>query len=467
MNTKIGIWGFGVVGKSALSYFVAKGATVQVLDQRILSPQEKELLISNNIPFYNHEYLSQFLEYNDYILPSCGIDLKPYDSWNHKWLSELDLFWEECKKPIIAITGSVGKTTITHILSQLLQKQSLSIFTGGNIGVGLLESIEQANAADYIVLEVSSFQLERCRQFTPFLFIITNIFPNHIDRHGSFDEYANAKLKVLSYQTKNTIALLPVSLFPLVQNRRLKGRLAFFSSSCDSSFSHEFYEYFFLQNLEIFKSYQTNTFLITSFYNIPDNLYLENLLIIVAIMDIIGLPKNGILSYLAQIIIPEHRMEKVAQVNAITFYNDSKSTIVQSTLAAIKKINNKPIILFLGGISKGVDRSPLIDQIKNEVRFVYCFGAEANQLKAFCDNFALANLKCTTLEEAFLDLPQRLKDGDQVLFSPAGASYDLYSNYRERGNCFKKLVYMLMEDMKSKNYMPLNFELHDNTKKTA
>ena len=197
MNKKIGIWGLGIVGKSAVRYFHQKKYTLEVLDKREPTAQEQEFLAQLHVPWYTQDQLIPFLERNDAILPSCGIDLRPYAKFEHKWLSELDLFGKECSKPIIAITGSVGKTTVTHLLSQLIAANGKKVFTGGNIGVGLLESIDAANQADIIVLEVSSFQLERCKSFAPHCAITTNIFANHLDRHGTFEDYVNSKMKIV------------------------------------------------------------------------------------------------------------------------------------------------------------------------------------------------------------------------------------------------------------------------------
>ena len=144
MNTahkKIGIWGLGVVGTSALKYFLLKGEyALEVLDTKHPSQQDQEFLAQHAIPFYlQNSDLILFLERNDSILPSPGIDLQPYQAYQHKWMSELDVFGAEYNKPIIAITGTVGKTSITHLLGQLLNASGLKTSVGGNIGTGMLD----------------------------------------------------------------------------------------------------------------------------------------------------------------------------------------------------------------------------------------------------------------------------------------------------------------------------------------
>lgn len=443
-NKKIGVWGLGVVGKSAITYFHKNNCIVQALDKREPNEQEKTFLAAHNTQFFIQDQLTDFLTHNDYILASCGIDLRPYQEFNHKFLSELDIFGTECKKPIIAITGSVGKTTVTHLLSQLIAHQSKTVFTGGNIGVGLLDSIEQANNADYVILEVSSFQLERCKSFKPYLAICTNIHANHLDRHGSLQSYIDAKLQIIAHQGNEDRAL-----FSLAMREQVKAKYPIRSFCCFSKtrptpeeldrldFSDTLY---FLHNSKLMVNYQTITREVFDFKELPKISYLENVIILSAVMHMLHLKLDNFVEVVDQQELPHHRLEKVATINGVDFYNDSKATIPASTLAAIEKIQGKPIILFLGGVSKGVDRSDFVAQLKDKVKFVYCFGKEAEQLKTFCDMSNIPAYAYPTLDKAFNTLPKNMQTNDQVLFSPAGASFDLFADYQKRGEHFIKLV---------------------------
>src|SRR5579885_1682266 len=160
-HKKIGIWGFGIVGKAALPYLASAQAHITVMDKRSLSAEELNQLTTHNAQFITQDHIHQFLSEHDLILPSPGIDLRPYTQWNHKWIGELDIFYTFWKKPIIAITGTVGKTTTTHILAHVLSKAGKKVALGGNIGTGMLNLLKQTDA-DYAVLEISSFQLELC-----------------------------------------------------------------------------------------------------------------------------------------------------------------------------------------------------------------------------------------------------------------------------------------------------------------
>ena len=454
MKQKIGIWGLGIVGKSAIRYFSKQAmVALEVIDKRSPTPEEQCFLQEYGATFYHQNDIIPFLNRNDLILPSCGIDLNPYQTFAYKWLSELDIFYQECKKPIIAITGSVGKTTLTTHLSALLQSQGFNVFTGGNIGVGLLDCLEKANAADYIVLEVSSFQLERTQNFAPFLAIITNIYPNHLDRHGNLQAYTDAKLKIL--QGENTTALLPYSLktsmvryasqsSALTTNGKSSNRPTSFFS-CENPYFDldDFQACYFLHNLKVLKNYRTSQEIMYEFKHIPPQFYNENLLILAAALDLLKLPLTGFDTLFESKATLSHRLEKVATINGIDFYNDSKSTIGPSTLAAVQKLQGGPIILFLGGISKGVSRKDLVKELKNKVRYIICFGKEAWQLNEYCDAYSISSHVCKNLEDALAFLPKILQSSDQVLFSPAGASFDLYKDYQERGEHFKQLITIL------------------------
>lgn len=427
------------MGTSAIKYFVQNGYQVQAMDQKEPTPELQVLLDTLKVPFYSQEKLESFLVFNDFILPSCGIDLRPYSEYKHKFLSELDLFGAQCKTPIVAITGSVGKTTVTHLLSELLKAQGKKVFTGGNIGVGLLESIDLANSSDYVVLEASSFQLERCQSFAPDLAICTNIHANHLDRHGSMEEYINAKLTIIARQKQGQRSLFPASMYEQVVHQKTGSTPAFFSVKEISPLDN-FHSFYFLRNSKIFMNYQTNTQEIFDIVEIPWVSYIENIALLASALHMLGCGAEHFTQVLNQQELPEHRLEKVATIATIDFYNDSKATIPASTLAAIEKISTRPIVLFLGGVSKGVNRAEFVSKLKDKVRMVYCFGKEAEQLKLFCDQYQITAHSFGNLEQAFNALTHNLNCDDQILFSPAGASYDLYTDYRERGNHFKELV---------------------------
>ena len=229
-RTRIGIWGFGVVGQSALTYFQTKNCLLEVLDSKKPNKQGIKLLAHTKTPFYTDTDLEQFLHRNDKILASPGIDVQPYNNYQHKWLTELDILHKERTCPLIAITGTVGKTTITHLLSALLKKQGLLVWDGGNIGTGMLGLLTACAPVDCAVLEVSSFELEQCTTCAPDLAIWTNFHENHLDRHGTMADYYAAKKKIIAYQKSTQHALVPFSLIDsFSSDSTLQSTMYFFS----------------------------------------------------------------------------------------------------------------------------------------------------------------------------------------------------------------------------------------------
>lgn len=449
-NKKIGIWGMGIVGTSALNYFHGNNVQLEVLDAKPLPDELRQHLVNKRIHYYlQADHLAEFLEDNDYILPSPGIDLRPYERYAHKWLSELDIFSSSALQPIIAVTGTVGKTTVTHILGQLLHAHGLQPHVGGNIGTGMLDLLKLEPKTT--LLELSSFQLELTKHFAPDLAIWTNFYPNHLDRHPTAQSYFDAKYKIIAHQRLGQKALVPWSLRDmLAQQQPVESSIHFFWPHDITDDHPELVEGKKLLPTDTHLYYLTDTALMVYCNGITDQLlsheqlpscsYKDNWLIIAAALNLLKIPVTTIAKHADRITVPEHRLEKVTTINNVDFYNDSKSTTLEATQAALARLQNRPIHLFLGGISKGIDRTPLIQNLQPHVYHVYCFGKEAATLDALCNRYGKLSSSYTTLESAFAACMQNVRPGDIALFSPAGASFDLFANYIERGVRFKKLV---------------------------
>jgi UDP-N-acetylmuramoylalanine-D-glutamate ligase len=598
-NKKIGIWGFGVSGQSLLRYFIQQ-AELPVLGilEKNLSPELQAPYAGNpNVTFYKDEPSArqQFLEHHDIIIPSPGIDLRPYAHYSEKFLAEADLFYllwtgnplewfdtsvfafgfvghspraegknahtenrstpikltqestdpkctiqesargecfsqhldaqknvsnhssepkEYVRKKIIGITGTLGKTSITHLLSILLPQAGISVATGGNIGTGMFDLL--GSDADYALLELSSFQLENCKHFVADIAVITNLYPNHLDRHETMEKYAQAKFNIFARQNEAQHAVVPLENASELHKQFPHKPFAFFSSHtptteqlehfvwgnrlycCDegtimklelsaltSRYTRHFqkeipgtrsersnttshkdnthqtpigqpntssahFECFFEASQCVEKMYRevSATHKTQTLSSIPTISYPENWLIITTVLDLLGLDSEEIISGAKNLTIPDYRLEKVATIQGTSYYNDSKSTIMQATLAAVdalKQTHNNTIIVILGGTSKGVDRTPFVKKLKNNVTHVICFGAEAHELHAMCNAAGIPATAVATLEEA-VALAQKLASsktaGSQtaVVLSPGGASFDLFKDYKERGERFKQLV---------------------------
>lgn len=421
-NCTIGIWGFGRVGKAAAAFFHTRGARVIIYDDNGIQLSASSYLTAPS--------LQALFNTADYLLPSPGIDIRPYyNLYQGKWLCEIDLMESYFKKPIIAITGSVGKTTVTHLLSHLLAQTGLKIVAAGNIGTPMFEIIDQQHHLDMAVLELSSFQLEYAQSFAPFLALWTNLYPNHLDRHGSIEGYFAAKFPIIQKQTKHQLALIPLELAPQCARYPLTTNLSFFSPICDAAST------FCLDTVHHEMHHHPSGVAIPLDRFAPTT-YLQNWLVIWAVFHLLKMPYPQHSSVTAL----EHRLEKVTEIKGTSFYNDSKSTTPTSTLAALEQFKSQRIILFLGGLSKGIDRTPFIKILQSYSLQVFCFGKEASTIKAMCDIFSIPCADFTNLQDAFTASTQLFSAHDCVLFSPSGSSYDLFKNYEERGSFFKKLV---------------------------
>ena len=451
IDVKIGIWGFGVVGQSLLGYLLKQGYTnIVVYDIKDLS--DNCLFATHQVKFTTD--LVTLLTTCDYIFPSPGIDLAAYQDYQAKFIFELDLFYENWHKPIIAITGTLGKTTLTTVLANVLNQSGVKAVAAGNVGLAMCDIL----STDYelAVLELSSFQLEQCKTFAPDLAIWTNLYPNHLDRHKTFKRYLMAKANIFLQQNSKQIALLPISLFNNLQelgleNLDFKSQLYLFGTEQELLNLDRIIPVYLRNKIQgVFVKQGERVLLIASPFNKSSEINIANLKNFENIDTYeINLVILAAVSYLRQLALPTnlkfsaiaHRVEQFyTSVDGIFFYNDSKSTVAEATLAAVQKLSARPVILFLGGLSKGVDRTSLVQSLSGCVQEVICFGGEADILYHMCQKNNIKSTKFLDLESALDYCLQVAKSGNQILFSPAGSSFDLFANYVQRGETFKKLV---------------------------
>lgn len=399
-DTIYGVWGYGVGGKAVTDFLLEQGVRILVHDRKELPAHEIQHLAQRGATWIVDE--KTFLNQADNIIPSAGIDLRGYEPYAHKWLAEFDLFAAYWHKPIIAITGTLGKTTVTHTIGQCLQAAGKRVVVGGNIGVGLCSLIAQADAVDYAVLELSSFQLQLCKQFAPHIAVWTNFFPNHLDRHSTIGQYFDAKAVIVRDQPADALSIVPSRWHEAIAKH--------------SRHAH-------------------------AWHVITVEGYAQNRACVQAVMDGLAIPFTVTDDMMG--VGLEHRVEFVRAIKGVSFYNDSKSTVPQATLAALERFTDKPVLLLLGGLSKGVSRQAFVEQLAGRVKLAVCFGSEAEQLAAWCANAGIAFLVCSGMDDAVKIAYDKGTSGDVVLLSPSGSSFDLFKNYKERGAVFKQLVSLL------------------------
>jgi UDP-N-acetylmuramoylalanine--D-glutamate ligase len=446
---KYGIWGLGIVGKSVLRFLQAQGHIISVYDSRPLTAEKEAFLKSYRVNYYAPENQEAFFQENDFIVPSPGIPLGSAKEYIDKIVHELDLFGPLWHKPLIAVTGSLGKTTLVTLLHSLLTANDHPVATGGNIGTPMLDLLARQDMVTYGLLELSSFQLEYADTFAPDLAIITNLYANHLDRHGTMEDYFHAKAQIFAHQRPEQKMLVPFGLAKEV--RKLTKRPCTYFASEEQSVKNlellkEGDSLYTLKGATLTSRSLTSGMLVTTRVKIKrsmaqkgDSLLHETWLILLTVCDMLGLLSSYSFK-IPQFLPLEHRIEFVGNHNGILFYNDSKSTIVEATKAAVLTLASRPIHLILGGTSKGVDRAPLIAELKPYITSVACFGKEAQELDAHCKRFGITTSDHTTLDDALKTCLKRAKKDDVILLSPSGASYDLYKDYQERGRHFKSLV---------------------------
>lgn len=429
-NKKIGIWGLGIVGASVLKYVQQLTPHIQILDQK----PHAMLPVIVQTP----ETVQAFLEYNDIIIPSPGISLLKYKSYEHKFVHELDIFSSEFTNTTIAITGTLGKTTITSFIQQCIPDS----VAAGNIGYAMLGVLSLQPQPRTVVLELSSYQLQYAKNFTSDIAIWTNFYPNHLDHHATIDEYFRAKCNIFAHQEATQKALIPFELIDQVETTiHIPSQIYLFCVSKPQTSKHP--TFYIDRNQIILSANNQATVIFDGVDQLPNTTFLQNWIAILATLHLYQISVQSLTARLHTLHAPEHRVEFVKKIHNVAVYNDSKSTVWQATQSAIQRFPGQPIALFLGGLSKGTDRTPLIKYIATQNITVFAFGSEAEKLSQLCKQHKVPYQQTATLEQALDLFLKQHKHFEVLLFSPAGASFDLFKNFEDRGTQFKKLIHGL------------------------
>lgn len=352
------------------------------------------------------------------------------------FFGELELAYQLLKSPIIAITGTNGKTTTTHLLGEILKKGERRVEVGGNIGRALIGLIHDVKEEDLVVAEVSSFQLATTVDFTPQLGIILNISPDHLDYHGSLREYQKAKKRIFLNQGPCDSALLNGD-DPLLLSwsEELKGRTYLFRLQGEVSQGAYIKNKRVILRLEKEEEVLSLKDLTTwGYYNC------ENLLPVIIAASLYGIEREVIGQVVSSFHGLEHRQEEVATIDGVTYYNNSKATNPHATLKDLD-LFNPPLILIIGGQRRCVDLTPLFQPIIEKVSFVLLLGETADELEEGLRKRDYKQYRRVhDLEEAVLLASLYGEDGTKVILSPAAPSWDMFQSYEERGRIFKEIV---------------------------
>lgn len=450
---RVAVVGFGKTGVSVAKFMAKQGAKVIVTDDK----QRTELAEGVNacadlkIEFDLGRINPKAFEGAELIVVSPGVPLsnKAFDEAKAKNIpitNDIEIAAQLIKEPIIAVTGTNGKTTVTTLIGEMLQASGKKVFVGGNIGTPILDYVMSEEKAEVVVCEVSSFQLELVQKLVPAVAVFTNLEEDHMDRYGHFDAYKNAKKRLLQCCDRNSFVVLNRDSANIAAfEAENPGKLLWFTKNDPIQTGGSFAENFIgcyhkaSQKKVIAKfggkeeEYDLSQFKLFGEHN------RENLMAAISATRAIGASPQGIQSVINNFKGVAHRLEFVRRKDGVYFFNDSKGTNVMSVMKSLSAFPANPIILIAGGKDKNSEFGPLANLVQNRVKILILLGEAKEKLNRAIGDFAETYL-VGTFEEAVLIAYQKSRSGDIILLSPGCASFDMFRNYEERGEYFKKLV---------------------------
>ncbi len=455
-NQRVAIIGLGREGTALAKFLSRHGARVTVTDMKSEEALRDRIDELKPLPI---RYLlgghpDELLD-TDIIFVSPGVpqDIPILQEAQRRGValsSETSLFFSLCPAPIIGVTGSSGKTTTTSLVGEIMRAAGFRTFVGGNIGSPLIGVVEDIGPLDKVVMELSSFQLEVLGQ-SPHIAAVLNLSPDHLDRHQSFDDYVNAKTNILRFQQEDDYAVLNADQ-PLTRRlvKDVRGQTLLFSRR------HHVSAGAFLDREHIIVRWDGDEWEIchTSELRLPGSHNLENALAACAIAAASGAHAEAMRAGVASFKGVEHRLELVAEVEGVRYYDDSIATSPQRVVAALNSFS-EPIILLAGGREKHLPLGELTQLIVKKAKLLILFGEAAPTLEkavteVLRDTGAtdVPIIRSSDLADAVRTAQRMSEAGDVVLLSPAFTSFDMYRDFAERGDHFKALVRELRNSWK-------------------
>ncbi len=444
---RVGVIGFARQGKALARWLPTTGASVIVADGKTAEALKLDRADYPGVDFALGGDVTGFLDNLDLLCLSGGVPLdlplvQAAVSLGIPLSNDAQIFLERCPAPVIGITGSAGKTTTTTLVGLMVKNAGYTTWVGGNIGDVLLDVLDQIQPDHRVVMELSSFQLEIMTR-SPQIAAITNITPNHLDRHGTMDVYTRAKAQILLHQNVNDIAILgrddtgAASLADAVG-----GDLAWFSAN----------------GMVADGAFLAGQRIIITGVSSPDgdarvvcergdiqlrgDHNVQNVLAACAIAGAAGVPPEAMLATIRDFRGVPHRQENVRTVDGVLYVNDSIATAPERVLAALRSYD-EPLVLLAGGRDKKLDWEPMLKLALQKARRIIAFGEAGeivdNTVRKLGATEGLLT-RVSTLELAVAAAREAAQPGDIVLLSPGGTSYDAYVDFAERGEHFRQLV---------------------------
>lgn len=436
--------GLGKSGVASALFMKAHGARVTVSDTKSGDELRNEIpvLLDHGITVETGGHGERTFRGQDLIVVSPGVpvDAPPLvqaRSLGETVIGEIELAAQFLPGPVVAITGSNGKTTTTALTGEILAAGGIPVLVGGNIGTPAISLAERAKPETAIVLEVSSFQLETIQTFRPKVAVVLNVTPDHLDRHRTFEIYTDAKARIFENQQASDFAVLNADDPTCVaMSQRTRAQVFWFSRQKEVEQGAWVRD----GNIEFRDSKGQREILQVSEIPLKGAHNLENVLAAVCAGALMGCAPEKIRQAVHEFKAVEHRLEFVATIGGVDYYNDSKATNVDATIKALESFPAN-IHLILGGKDKGSDYAVLNDLIRRRVKRIYTIGAAAAKIESQVKGAEVVHAE--TLENAIRKAHAVAQPGDVVLLAPACASFDQFKSYEHRGKLFKEIVHGL------------------------
>lgn len=440
---KIMVVGFGKSGLSTARCLIKRGADVTIGDIKPESALDADILkevraLGVKLEIGGHK-IATFLNADMIIVsPGVPLNIKPLAAAREKGVpisGEFEMASRLIDSPILAVTGTNGKTTTVSLIEEIIKRSGRSLFAGGNIGTPLMEYVSEGIKSDFVLVEVSSFQLDTAERFNPFVSLILNITPDHLDRYESFDAYARSKYSITKNQGKGQYAILndddPL-LYDFIPEKEVTV-LRYGLKRSDRSNAY-------IEGNRLMASIpgKTEAAFILDGFKLPGAHNLSNLMGVVLVALCAGIDKECIQKTILDFKGLHHRIEHVANISGVAFYDDSKATNVDAAIKSIE-VFDRPIILIAGGVHKGGEYDPLVMASRRRVKRGIFLGEARFMLgDAFKDKipYEYAADMGDAVKKAF----GAAEKGDVVLLAPACSSFDMFTDYSHRGMVFREKV---------------------------
>ena len=443
MKDRIVIIGGGESGVGAAYLANKKGYEVFLSDYKKIEEKYRNILLKNEIDFEEGGHsLEKFYKANE-IIKSPGISdeselILKIKSKKIPIVSEIEFAFRFTSSIIISVTGSNGKTTTSSLIYHILKKSGLNVGLAGNIGNSFSFLIAE-NEFDYVVLELSSFQLDNINHFNSFISVLTNISPDHLERYDyNFENYVDSKFKIVSNHTKENYFVFnsdDKKINSELKTRKINSTKISFSTTDNKSLNKGC-----IKNQTININVNNNNLMIPiENLSLQGNHNIQNSMAAATVAKILNISDNNIRESLGNFKSIEHRLEHVLTIQKVKYVNDSKATNVNAVYYALDSMKSSTVWI-VGGVDKGNNYEELLPLVREKVKAIICIGIDNSKIIQSFSPFVEKIIECSKMSDAVKNAYRMADPKDTVLLSPACSSFDLYKNFEDRGTQFKNAV---------------------------